>query len=794
MGIGIANEEAVKIDHEGLYKEGVVKALENVGYIDEHGVADITKLRNFEGRPFNREVNSLTGSVPQEIKRRDLPQGSVNTLLWSSNFESVPGRDNSGEVIEKPLFPIINESESIYDVEFIKGLDFHLAPWELGRSKLTPDYPSPTGAEINTRELQVMLSVYHPKYGNGERDVDSGNLVVTYPDGRRRPISADFFKDLGVSGKPTLKVRDKNSGEESRIQLYDSPTKYIQFGCKELANRGLVTPDDFQSHELRGFDIGRRNVQKNGTVWVGGVIYQLPKEYGEQERQVYKLSRNHAVVLDQEGKPDSVFYLNRYTDDHISIDPYRKNTYDRIKRDGVPLESVADLRQNEPGVDLLLEQFEQFQKFAEHLARENSLDITQLSLYEQAGLTQLSLKFDWRLIGDLYTSSGLEGIQTAAILEESSGCAEALFEILTKDFNLGLEFINEMVLVRNGLTERVQEIDSPELSAWRNTVYEKASSYVIAASELLGIPDNDYTPQDMRYELKRFRRSGVKGYSAYQESIGRLRRREGSFRQVALEILAQTQDQQIAEDLRGLTRKRQENLEQTLDFYRNYEKLNKDAEKTTGSPEQLEIYSSFIESLVQTGKDDITVLSCGCGNGERIDIPTAEKFPQVRFKGKDVVDGFIPGPDNLNYEVGDFTDMPEVPESSFDAVTSLWSPVNDNLTVFQQRAFALEAFRVLKPGGEFFLECASLDGKGANWSQAAEEYQRRHNNPTDPEKAPPGTIESGNMFGEFGKKFYIFPKEEMEGHLLRAGFSNIQIEEYVNESGRARMLVRAKKN
>ncbi len=105
--------------------------------------------------------------------------------------------ENEGSKLEekpkaKSLFYSPDSSVDAFDIQKIKQAEFHLAPWEI-RGKQSSEY-SPFHQNLSASEVAYACLVYHPQYGNGERDED-GELQVNYPDdSERRSITQKWLQ------------------------------------------------------------------------------------------------------------------------------------------------------------------------------------------------------------------------------------------------------------------------------------------------------------------------------------------------------------------------------------------------------------------------------------------------------------------------------------------------------------------------------------------------------------------------------------------------------------------------
>lgn len=245
----------------------------------------------------------------------------------------------AGERESKPLFYSPKSQENAFDINNIKQADFYLGMWELsGKTYSGKAYPSvENGADFS--EVSVACLVYHPRYGNGYRD-ETGKLLVYDPERKEhRPVSGERL----LRGSLGLKY-----------DFHNRPAEYVKSDLPDLNQRGLLTSDDFEIKPgLRGeFSyFTKREIDKNGSVMIGGIQYFIGKGKQFDNATVHQISDKTALVY-KDGKVTHLFALqnpdnpnlkiqsqgakgsySRATKGIVDLTPFNRETYFKKKED-----------------------------------------------------------------------------------------------------------------------------------------------------------------------------------------------------------------------------------------------------------------------------------------------------------------------------------------------------------------------------------------------------------------------------------------------------------------------------
>ncbi|MEK7158568.1 MAG: hypothetical protein AAB733_03290 [Patescibacteria group bacterium] len=104
---------------------------------------------------------------------------------------------HAGEpAVPKPLFYEPESQDAALDPEAIREAEFYIGPWEIFRKRPVESQSLPTlsGEDVDYRESSIAAVIYHPEYGRGYRDPETGKLMVWWPSRKEfHPISVNWF-------------------------------------------------------------------------------------------------------------------------------------------------------------------------------------------------------------------------------------------------------------------------------------------------------------------------------------------------------------------------------------------------------------------------------------------------------------------------------------------------------------------------------------------------------------------------------------------------------------------------
>ncbi|MFA6131977.1 MAG: class I SAM-dependent methyltransferase [Patescibacteria group bacterium] len=172
----------------------------------------------------------------------------------------------------EPLFYSPKSKEDAFDLEKIKGANFHFGLWEdykgfVDKNGNTVEQPGATDG-LSLIEASLACLIFHPKFGNGHRN-EKGQLVVRRPNGQETVFSSNWLKEW--PGMHT-RVNEKNSRPLFEYFFTNSQTM-----AANLLEQGLLNRADFaRTKEVR---TSETRVSSNGMVSIDSVKHYLGRQY-----------------------------------------------------------------------------------------------------------------------------------------------------------------------------------------------------------------------------------------------------------------------------------------------------------------------------------------------------------------------------------------------------------------------------------------------------------------------------------------------------------------------------------
>ena len=441
MGIGdVAFErprrrspEQEQQEREHAFQEKGFELLEALGVVEREGgqvMVDIGKLReltdgavkysnengyNFLTRKGVRDTHTVA-SIARDLFRQygDLYQGDITSFLFSlfkeekvNSWQELEAWEAAGHVGQppepKPLFYLPENNEAAFDVEKIKAAQFHLGLWEVGTSnnlvrRAHSDY-SPQHPNLPFKEAEMACVLYHPQYGNGERN-NRGRLVVNYKDGSRKQItqkwientSFGFFRGGQQFGEPGEKLKSMRAFLENE-------------GLPNLTKTELLRPTDFEamSGGITRLFGETKNIGVNGYVIIEGARYYVGKMYGKEPHRAYRLSDQVAAIckiVDGQEKIVATFTLKKRDELTHAVQtkyvrtavwhPAGKSGFYDVRREAftiTPYDEKAAPIFTMPGeaaqANMGSEEFGELEKVKKEVARETGVSLESLSPRER---------------------------------------------------------------------------------------------------------------------------------------------------------------------------------------------------------------------------------------------------------------------------------------------------------------------------------------------------------------------------------------------------------------------------
>ena len=816
----LRSHERAAMSSEEIFRynrERAIRVLTQEGYVrwDEEGrlVCDIKKFTNKSSFKHFKNRMGYIATRPEYGGGKWIP-----TLFEVFGSMPVYSEDDLklmqlGEVVEpKPLLYIPQDADSALDIEEIRKSRFHLGAWEVGEVPVLPKtYPTVDegkNSALSTHEAVIACLIYHPKFGNGERD-SKGKLNVNFKNGDRNPLSHSFFKSWRYYGAPV--PQEENTGRARSRTLPDSPVSFLRKYCPNLEKRGLVDPDsDFQVLHNKS-ELGQqvRVIGKQGTVFMAGRNHSVGREYASDNGFLaYQISDGLGAILasDDEGiRIIKIFRLNTAPLSDKEREVEAGSRY--VNKEDIEFLNPEDFEEIGSTESLLVSDFEDFIEFSQRTAKEGEFDVLGLSLKEKSLVTSIFQRNKdnprlWEFVGKYK----LNGLRAMMAVEEAHLHAESVWEIGEKmDATKVFDDVSRIVEIVNKYREKIR-VSLPE--AARKQSDEVARTVMAFTSKLFLslVPVVREAPEvrgkidlgDVIHSIRQFKRKVEEMYSEeygihlqdkLYAQILELYKSSGSnpnIEAVALDLLRQEWSQESKET---------EVVERVLTandaFYSGYAKLFQEASETTGDTDQeLERFQEFLETREAEEKPvKGTVLDVGCGDGRRITKPMAMMLEgEARIIGMDRIEPdevFQDLHPNMTFVKGDLSSIP-LQKNSVNLVTAHWSVMNDLITRRQQMRGFSEVARVLKLGGEFYFDVPYLEGGEGGWEKAAQEYNTVY--PHEPYGKIHGTV------GDRSKEFHIYPEFELLSFLDYTGFSVVSEQVWRTKKGAPRKMLVARLN
>ncbi len=707
---------------------------------------------------------------------------------------------------EKPLFYIPKTKKEAFSPHAIAGSRFQIAPWEMSRSP-GGDYPF-SKEKIPYMEARMAYTIFHPRYGAGQRNAEGDLMVLSKGASEPRPISYDFFESYGM-------------GSQTIVGISTDAEKVVP----DLVKNHLLVQEDFQVLSERGGQKRRisKEIPGNGQFMIDSKRYVLKGEIF-RGKEVQKVNDDIAVVLERmkdRTEPTHIFSLNnkpRSGTDYIkqeemNIERFRPESFFPQRAD--ENEHAYQLRLKELtenfvyGLDLAA-------KLSQEMGEENiygfniheicSLASVALNMHKHEGLRDkqeaelLSFARDFGregLTAFLSVEYGLENSDAViALAEVNPALAAKIFKEYTEVYNLASQYVD---MLGGGMTEK-------ELSYLYEGIMRRAKEILVGS-----------LPYEKRMQVARKHNSenpfealginpenALKVYQVYLRAYFDMPNGPEDLAKVANDLLKNsdkilylcdvytTKDPNLASIPRTLREAitlheaiSEKNATSSLTgetrdkFYTEYQEMNKDASETTADTEkeQARLFDFVKRAVPHKG----VILDAGCGDGVRMTEPMARFAKKERLAAKvigiDSLQSDHLGGENIEYKKGSITDMKEqIASESVDAVVNNWSIINDLLGRDEQNKAFREYSRVLKKGGLLYLDVPWLEGGVGSYEEGARKYHEEH-----PDK-PYGTMEVEFASGGStqAKNFHLYPRLELLDFLRENGFHVLNAQNGLN--------------
>lgn len=336
-------------------------------------VADLEKIKNYKYHFLIKRLksnfhNTKLSQKSYKNSAQFYNNSQKNTVLFYAfkDFPVISKEDyHKGIYDKKELFYFPNSPEQALSPDEVKKHpDFHLDTWEMGKCERGEQMPTKTGEKVDLRASRLACLIYHPHFGNGQRD-KNGDLLVTYPNGQRKKIDLFFLHGYG------LKKGEKDSDE---LNLTSSPYKYLKSKKGEvITNHNILKPEDF-SLSLKSAEFSHRliNIASNGYAMINSapglsIRYYVGRNFESNPNfKAIKINDEFGGVIeldeDKNKKLVSIFNLTNYDDGRLNIGKNSKGSL--IKTANIKISRVKAITEVLPSASLQEKEiFINFDKF-----------------------------------------------------------------------------------------------------------------------------------------------------------------------------------------------------------------------------------------------------------------------------------------------------------------------------------------------------------------------------------------------------------------------------------------------
>lgn len=698
------------------------------------------------------------------------------------------------ELEPKPLFYIPDSAEAALSIDAIQHARFHKGIWEIDSSKkpaLQPLHTEGDEEHVGFDEATIACLIYHPQYGNGERD-EQGRLVVTFADGARRPITADFFQGYHFSGS-------------RQAQLRRSPASFFQKDGQSLVREGLIDlQTDFKiqagsaAEQLYGSNM--REPSPKGLVMIDRVRYTLGTEYSAQNGyRVYRLNKEYAAIINIAGASSSGVVEKVFRLHHV---PHEGGTPsgDYIYKGKSEIEFIDPRDSEYPNTDLsanfdiqaLTYNFELYMCAQREMQQRCEVSLSSLTTREQSLAAALYIRYkDEPEFWHFLKQKSLQGLRSIMALQGNDEAINLLLDPSADVFRFQEKFMAEVSLIFNTIVQF--EVAHARGSKDKDAIVRSMIAYAgqlaagtlrIAHGEVDGLDEIHAIDLLRRFSLTLTRSMDPHSepeHDPYHAILAQMSSQSSRDVQTATLAWLRTQwDDQIAREAKMGDGPAEAIRAQVIAFYKDNEELFKTASETTGDTEAE--LAQFQEYAERNGLNGV-IADLGCGPG-RLAIPKAQMLQgKAEIIGIDLVPPVESPEPNLRYLQGDLSVIP-LPDNSVDFAEANWSVLNDSLLREQHLVVLQEVARILKENGVFRFDVPHLEGGEGSWEEVARKHHEQF------PQTPFGTITAD--FSSGSKEFYIYPTAELEALLRSQGFTVERKLEWRTTSGKPRLTIEAR--
>jgi len=285
--------------------------LHEIGFLQEgergEHVVVLDKFKDIDREELENRLRFYDSERGKNIKfyTQESLVATFDNFPVLSQEEYEQSLEGNREAPSRSLFYTPTDPDKSFDREEIKKSNFYLTLGDLTKprwSVLDRYYEKHYGCSAQEAELAV--HIFHPRFGNGERD-EQGRLMVVEPNTQKRVgLSADWIRHNVMTTR-----RKEVSKEQKHQHLWDSPREALLTPeYSHIRKSGLLSVDDFKQQEGYGRAelLNRREsvIGNRGSIYVDGARYTLGSEY--EGKTLTKLAPGFYGIVDTIGGVERV--------------------------------------------------------------------------------------------------------------------------------------------------------------------------------------------------------------------------------------------------------------------------------------------------------------------------------------------------------------------------------------------------------------------------------------------------------------------------------------------------------
>lgn len=481
-------ERGGELFYEFLKSQGAVAELE-----DGSVVVDLDKTNSLSMNQNFRIYNRFYTIA----KSRSLRYGLYAALRGRSGMtlaEYEQGRRSP----HKEVLYVPDDEQSAFDIEKIKQADFAFALWDGAKYSKESSYPAKDGRKLNGVAVELAALIYHPKYGAGYRDPETGVLMVRSPKtGEFQPFNKELLvKEFGFNRSRV----DPKTGQN--YHLRGSTLDYFRNAAPELLKYDLVRLSDTRVISAGEHKSERpifKPVGSRGVVMINRVLHYVGRNFFDRG-EVARIDQSTGAVIepDQEGK-------KRITHTFRIFQPSKELLRGKVGPDyyagaeltNVHLFSEEEFFQRRPGESddqyrertQVLRDFDSYIEFSQELLETTGMNIETLPFVQAVHLASFAQAHPERkvVLFRFIEKFGEEGLRTFSSLELGLERGEKILQLSQE---LPEPIADQIFLKYNEMLNAVDNISGllkdkkVDISRVRGNLLKKANEVLSGFAEM----------------------------------------------------------------------------------------------------------------------------------------------------------------------------------------------------------------------------------------------------------------------------------------------------------------------